>query len=72
MTLFDKIHALIVHYTDLLVNHHTVELHALDMDLVQIQETGHFHNTLRLIDLLLDPEILDRSGLDRVLKHKTK
>ena len=67
MTIIDEIPALIVHHTDLLINHHIHEVHALDLDHVHTPETDNFRRTLRHIDLLLDQEILDFLDQDHIL-----
>ena len=54
-----KIRALIVHHTDLFIDRHAVEIHALDIYQVHTLETNNFRSTLCHIDNLLDQETLD-------------
>ena len=72
MTTIDETHVLIVHHTDLHLDHHMDEIHALDIDHVLTLEIDNFHNTLRHIDLLPNHERLDLLDLDQVLKQKVK
>ena len=69
MTIIDEIPALIVHHTDLLIDRHIYEIHALDTDHVNTPETNNFRSTLRYIDHLLDQETLDLLDLDLILKQ---
>ena len=65
MTIIDEIHALIVNHTDLLIDSHIYEIHALDIDQIHTPETDHFRHTLLHKELLLD-----LSDLDHILKQK--
>ena len=72
MTTTDEIRVLIVHSTDLHLDHHIDELHVLDIGHVHTLEIDNFHNTLRYIDLNPNRESLDLLDLDQVLKQKIK
>ena len=61
MTINEDIHVLIDHHTD--------EIHVLDIDHVHTLEIDNFHNILRHIDLLLNHESLDISDLDQTLQQ---
>ena len=70
MTTTDGIHVLIVHHTDLHLDHFIDEVHILDINLVHTLEIEIFHNTLHHIDLLQNHENLELSDIDQVLKQK--
>ena len=52
LIIVDEIHVLIIHHTDLPIDHHIDEIHALDIDHVHTPKMNHFHNILPHIDLL--------------------
>ena len=72
MITIDEIRVLIIHHSDLYVDHHIDEIQVLDKDHVHTLEIDNFHKALRHIDLLHNHESLDLSDLDQVLKQKTK
>ena len=72
MTIIDEIPVLIVHHTDLLVDRHINEIHALTIDHVHSPETDNSRSSFRHLDLLLDQETLNRLDPDHILKQEIK
>ena len=72
MTFIEEIHGLIVHHTDLHLDHHIDEIHVLDINHVHSMEIDNFHNILRHINLLLNHESLDLLDQDQILQQKMK
>ena len=59
MTTINVIHVPIVHHTDLHINHHIDNIHAIDINHVPTLEIDKFRSTLPDIDLLLNHDSLD-------------
>ena len=68
----DVIHILIVHHTDLHIDHPIEEIQVLDIEYVHTLEIDNFHKTLFHIDLLHNHENLGLSDLDQLPKQKSQ
>ena len=72
MTTINEIHVLIVHHTDLRLDHPIDKIHAIDLNHVPTFEIDNFHSTLSHIDLLLNHHSLHLLDLDQILKQEVK